>query len=110
MSGHRSSGFDPNGVQQPLNGLQRAGIACLFLGAAIVLAYIAGALGLVPKMLDSPVLGTAFCALAAPLISWRGRGSLSPETKRQRLLLILTAVILCAVAATLAFILGGRHG
>lgn len=103
------SSFDPNGQQQPLSWTQRAGIACLFVGAAIVFAYIAGQLHLVPQVLDSPVPGTAFVAIAAPLIAAR-RGPLPPGMMRQRLLIILVAVASCAVVATLAFEFGGRHG
>ena len=41
------SDFRDSAPQQPLSWTQRAGIACLFVGAAIVIAYIAGRLGLV---------------------------------------------------------------
>ena len=102
------SDFRDSAQQQPLSWTQRGGIACLFVGAAIVIAYIAGRLGLVRPLVDSPVLGTAFVAIAAPLISMR-RGPLSSETKRQRLLIILIAVVACATVAALVFAFGGRH-
>jgi len=100
------SDFRDTAPQQPLSWSQRAGIACLFVGAVIVLAYIAGRLGLVRPLVDSPVPGTAFVAIAAPLISMR-RGPLSSETKRQRLLIILIAVVACAAVATLTFYFKG---
>jgi hypothetical protein len=100
------SDYRDSAPQQPLSWTQRAGIACLFVGAVIVLAYIAGRLGLVRPLVDSPVLGTAFVAIAAPLISMR-RGPLSSETKRQRLLIILIAVVACATVATLTFYFKG---
>jgi drug/metabolite transporter (DMT)-like permease len=100
------SAYRDNAPQRPLSWTQKAGIACLLVGAAIVLAYIAGHLGIAPKVLDSPVPGTAFVAIAAPLIGMR-RGPLSAETKRQRLLIIFVAVALCAVAAALTFYFKG---
>jgi hypothetical protein len=105
MSGYRAREEAP----PPLTWTQRAGIACLFIGAAIVFAYIAGRLGVVRQVLDSPVLGTAFVAVAAPLISMRG-GPLSPETKRLRLIIvaIALAVFVAAIAVGLYFGSAGR--
>jgi hypothetical protein len=107
MSGYGESGFDPSGgSERPLSWTQRAGVACLFIGAAIILVYIAGRLGLVPRLVGSPLPGTAFVAAATPLIAIRS-GPLSPETRRQRLLIILAALALCALVAVLTFIFQG---
>ena len=108
MTGGRQDSFDPSagGGGRPLTWTQRAGVACLFVGAAIVLVYIAGRIELIPQLLDSPVPGTAFVVIAAPLIAVH-RGPLSPETRRQRLLIILAAVALCAIVAALTFYFKG---
>ena len=103
MTGYREHDDAP---PAPLTWVQRAGVACLFLGAAIVLVYIAGRIGLVPKLLNSPVPGTAVVAVAAPLIGVRRR-PLSAETKRQRLHIILAAIALCAIVAVLTFMFKG---
>ena len=113
MSSYRDrSSFDPNvgddALPDPPTWVQRIGIACLFLGAAVVCAYLGGQWGLIPKWVDSPITGTIIVVMAGPLIgAGARRGPLTPETRRRRLLIILAAVALCVLVAALTFYLKG---
>jgi hypothetical protein len=114
MPGYREHGFDPSAggdygrPQRPFNWVQWLGVACLFVGAAIMLAYVGGGLGLLPKLLDSPTPGTAFVMIAIPLIaSRREAGTLSVESKRRRTVIIAVALAVCALTAALVFYFKG---
>ena len=115
MSGYRDrSGFDPNAggdygpPRRPFNWVQWLGVASLFAGAAIALAFIGGRIGLYPKLLDSPTLGTAFVLISIPLInSRREPGSLTPETKRQRTIILAAALAICVLVAALVIYFKG---
>ena len=115
MSGYRDrSGFDPNAggdygpPLRPFNWVQWTGVASLFVGAAIMLAYIGGSIGVYRRLLDSPTPGTAFVLIAIPLISSRReRGTLSAETKHRRTIILAAALAVCvAVAAFVIYFKG----
>jgi hypothetical protein len=110
MSVYRDrSAFDPNagdgdGIPAPPTWMQRIGIACLFVGAAVVFAYLAGKWGISPEWFDSPIPGTMIVILAGPLM---GSGPLSAETGRRRLFIIAAALAVCAMAAATIFYFKG---
>ena len=114
MSGYRQHSFDPNAggdygpPMRPFNWVQWLGIVSLFVGIAIDLAYIGVKLGLLAVPLDSPTPGTAFVLIAIPLISSRREpGTLSPETKRRRTIILAVALAVCvAVAAVVIYFKG----
>jgi hypothetical protein len=109
MSGYRDrSSFDPYAGDElmpaPPTWVQRIGITCLFVGAAVTFAYLAGQWGLIPKWVRSPMFGTMFVIIAGPLIgAGARRGPLGPDAKRKRLLIIAGAVAVCALAAVTIF-------
>jgi hypothetical protein len=115
VSGYRDrTAFDPSAggghgrPLRPYNWVQWLGVASLFVGAAVSLAYIGGSLGLVPKLLDSPMLGTAFVVMALPLINSRRQDvPLSPETRRQRTIIIAAAFAVCIAVAALVIVFKG---
>jgi hypothetical protein len=114
MSGYRESNFDPNAggdygpPMRPFNWVQWTGVACALIGIAIDLVYLGGRAGVIAKYLDEPGIGIALPLVGVALLNSRRQpGGLSPETKRQRLLIIFVAVALCAVAAALTFYFKG---
>lgn len=77
---------------------QRIGIACLFVGAAVIFAYLGGAWGLIPKWIDSPMLGTIIVVMAGPLMASR-RAAPSRFPGRRNLVIIAATLAVCAAAA-----------
>ena len=112
MSGYRQQGLGPNTADDPPAGpptvLQRSGIACLFLGALVIFAYLGGRIGLIPRWIDSPIAGTLLVVMGSPLMAAGARRDpLTPEAKRQRMLIIAAAIAVCLLAAAAAFYFKG---
>jgi hypothetical protein len=111
MSGYREHGFDPNAggdygpPLRPYNWVQWTGVAFFFLGLAAFLAYFAGRLGLIPKLLDSPVLTTSSMLVGVALInSRRELASPSPGTRRRRMLIVTVALAVSALTVILVYL------
>jgi hypothetical protein len=112
MSGYRESHFDPNAgdqaFPQPPTWVQRIGIACLFVGAAMIFAYLGGQWGLIPKWIGSPIPATMIVVAAGPLIgAGARRGPFTSEARRKRLIIIAVALAVCALTAAIIFIFKG---
>jgi peptidoglycan/LPS O-acetylase OafA/YrhL len=111
---YRESNFDPNAggdygpPMRPFNWVQWTGVAFALIGVGIDLAYLGGRAGIIPKFLYEPSIGIALPFIGAALINSRRQpGTLSPETKRQRTVIILVALAVCvAVAATIFYLKG----
>jgi hypothetical protein len=109
MSGYRDrSGFDPHAgggargaPQRPYTWVQWTGIVIALIGVAIDLVYLGGRIGIIrPPLLDSPSVGIALPLIGAALLNARG-GPLSPESRRQRIIIILVALAICVLVAAL---------
>ena len=106
MSGYRQSSFDPNAggdtgaPLRPFNWAQWTGVGFAVVGVAIDLAYLGGQAGITRKLLDSPSIGIALPLIGVALINSRRQPGqpLSPEIKRQRMLIIAVAFAICIVA------------
>ena len=110
MSGYREHSFDPNtgaeALPNPLTWVQRIGIACLFVGAAVIFAFLGGRFGLIPKWIDSPIIGTLIVVAAGPLIgAGARRAPLTPDMKRRRLTIMMLALAVAIIAAAVAFVI-----
>lgn len=107
MSGYRECGEAP---PKPLTGLQRAGIACMYLSAAIIFAYLGGQFGLIPKWVGSPIAGAILAVMGGPLMSAGARRDPpSPETRRRRILIVFAGVAVCVLTAAATFYFAGAH-
>ena len=106
MSGYRDrSNYDPYASpshgrpMRPFNWVQWTGVALILVGVAAELYYMAGQLGWVRKLTESPMLGSTLVLLSLPLINSRREGvtDLAPElaSARKRWMIIVIAV--CAV-------------
>ena len=111
---YRESSFDPNAggdhgpPTRPFNWVQWTGVALGLIGIAIDLVYLGGRAGVIPKYLDEPGIGIALPLVGVALLSSRRQpGGLSPETKRQRIIILVVALAVCvAVAATIFYLKG----
>ena len=105
MSGYRDrSSFDPNvgdnDLPAPPTWVQRIGVACMFVGSVMIFAYLGGQWGMIPKWIGSPLPGTMIVVIAGPLIGAGARGGpLSAAGKRRKIIIVATAVSVCALAA-----------
>jgi hypothetical protein len=119
MSGYRQSSFDPTAdgdygpPLRPYNWVQWTGVGFLFVGIAIIAAYLAGRLGWIPRLLDSPTPGTTFVLLSVALVNSRRQQLTSEQSARQRhRALVATGIGLLACALGLAaafYFKGGVH-
>ena len=118
MSGYRESSFDPSAggdygpPLRPFNGVQWVGVGCVAIGVAVLLATVAGRLGLFAKDAapDMLPMGTSFAALGTVLInSRRSPGSLTPEIRRRRILIVAAAAAVCAIAAVAVIYFSGAR-
>ena len=105
MGSYRESSFDPNAggfhgpLIRPFNWVQWTGVAIALIGVGFDLVYLGGRAGVIPKLLYEPSIGIALPFIGAALINSRRQpGTLSPETKRQRTIIIAVALAVCAVA------------
>ena len=119
MSGYRQSSFDPSAggdygpPLRPYNWVQWTGVGFLFVGIAIMAAYLAGRLGWMPELLDSPTPGTAFVLLSVVLVNSRRQQLTAEESTRQRrraLVAMGVGLVACALGLAAAFFFkGGMH-
>lgn len=119
MSGYRQSSFDPSAggdygpPLRPYNWVQWTGVGFLFVGIAIMVAYLAGRLGWISKLLDSPTPGTAFVLLSVVLVNSRRQQLTAEQSARQRqraLVAILIGLVACALGlAAVFYFKGGLH-
>jgi len=116
MSGYRQSNYDPNwGWEElgpparPYNAAQWFGVLLAVAGLAIFLAYAAGRLGLVPRVLDSPSPATALFLVAVVLINSRRRPATDPapelaaDRKRWMIITALVCAVVLGAAAVIEF-------
>ena len=115
MAGYREHSFDPNAggdygpPLRPFNWAQWTGVAFVVIGVTFDLAYLGGRIGIFRKLLDSPSLGVSLPLIGAALINSRRQPgqSLSPETRRQRMLVIAVAFAICILALVAAIYFKG---
>lgn len=116
MKGYRQSSFDPSAYEQPgpplrpFNWVQWAGVAIEVVGVAGWLLWLAGAMGLTPEWIRSPLIFILLGTSGGFLINSRrgpatevGREALA----RQRTWLIITGFSLAAIAAALVILFKG---
>ena len=106
MNGYRDSGDEV--MPDPPTLPQRMGIACLFLGAVLIFAYLAGQWGLIPKWIGSPISATLIVVAAGPLMGIGARRDpLNSDTRRKRLIIIAAGLAVCALSAAFAIYFKG---
>ena len=114
MSGYREHSFDPNAggdygpPLRPFNWVQWSGVACLAIAIAIILAYFAGRLGIVPELFDSITPATAFALLSIPLTNSRRQpGGFTSESKRKRMVVLAVGLMVFAAAIITILVVKG---
>ncbi len=116
MIRYRQSIHDPNAYARqgpplrPFNWVQWLGVAFAGAGVGIALAYLGGRAGWTPKLLDSPVIGSALVLLAIVLINSRRQTitdpapGLAPARGRWMIIFVSFCVVLIGAATILQLI------
>jgi hypothetical protein len=119
VSGYRESSFDPSAggdygpPLRPFNRVQWTGVGFIAFGVGLMLAAVAGTLGLFARRAGADMLpmGTTFAALGTVLInSRRSPASLSADTRRRRTVIFAVALAVGAITAGAIIYFKGAHG
>ncbi len=102
MSGYRQHGFDPNAFERPgrplrpFNWVQWCGVALGVAGMALYLVDLAGRIGWIAPLSNTPIVGIGMLIGGSVLINSRRSPStlITPEqqARNKRTLIIVTAV------------------